>query len=296
LLEKVNEAVIQASFKLASSLSLDIYKTFNTAVLANNKKITSLPMAGSSTKPIYVAPLSAEKVTKNAAPQSSWFEGQIILAKDELGRKVDINNFQYIITEGPPVKKANGNGNGPPKEVKTKAEEYKEGLRDYQCQMIAKLDGDDAENLYKEVLAAHPGFVGAHLSMIQSIETPSGNDLKNQLPFAFMKQLRDSATNIEESKLKLSKIAKLAGLVIEGINQEALLAYYGLKTDNRPDAVKIKQQMDKQKQQLLDAYVKKAVTMGKLSVIQENQENADEIDNLMTEAMKFADVNDLKVS
>lgn len=294
LLEKVNEAVMQASFKLTSSVSLDIYKSFNTAVLANNKKITSLPMAGSSTKPIYIAPLSAEKVTKNAAPQSSWFEGQIILAKDELGRKVDINNFQYILTEGPAVKKANGGS--PPKEVKTKAEEYKEGLRDYQCQMIAKLDGEDAENLYKEVLAANPGFVGAHLSMIQSIETPSGGDLKNQLPFAFTKQLRDTTTDTEDLKVKLSKIAKLAGLVIEGINQETLLAYYGLKSDNRPDAAKIKQQMDKQKQQLLDAYVKKAVTVGKLAVIQENQENVDEIDNLLSEAMKFADVNDLKVS
>jgi tripeptidyl-peptidase II len=293
LLEKVNEVVMHASFKLSSSLSLDIYKSFNTAVLANNKKITSLPMAGSSTKPIYIAPLPSEKVTKNAAPQSSWFEGQLILPKDDLGRKVDINNFQYIITEGPPVKKANGGS--PPKEVKTKAEEYKEGLRDYQCQMIAKMEGDEAENLYKEVLAANPGFVGAHLSMIQSVETPSGADLKNQLPFAFKKQIRESS-DVEDLKVKLSKIAKLAGLVIEGINQDTLLAYYGLKSDNRPDAAKIKQQMEKQKQQLLDAYVKKAVAMGKLSVIQENFENAEEIDGLMVEAMKFADVNDLKVS
>lgn len=249
-------------------------------------------MAGSSTKPIYIAPLPSEKVTKNAAPQSSWFEGQLILPKDELGRKVDINNFQYIITEGPAVKKTNGGG--PPKDVKTKAEEYKEGLRDYQCQMITKMEGEEAENLYKEVLAANPGFVGAHLSMIQSIETPSGGDLKNQLPAAFKKQLRES-TEIEDLKVKLSKIVKLAGLVIDGINQESLLAYYGLKSDNRPDAAKIKQQMEKQKQQLLEAYVKKAVALGKLSVIQENFENADEIDALMVDAMKFADVNDLKV-
>ena len=60
LLEKVNEVVMHASFKLASSVSLDIYKSFNTAILANNKKITSLPMTGSATKPIYIAPLSAE--------------------------------------------------------------------------------------------------------------------------------------------------------------------------------------------------------------------------------------------
>lgn len=299
LLEKVNEAVMQASFKLASSLSLDIYKTFNNAILANNKKITSIPMTTGVTKPIYIAPLTAEKVTKNAVAQSSWFEGQIIFAKEELGRKVDTHNFLYIITEGPAVKKANGGS--APKEVKTKLEEYKEGLRDFQCQMIAKLDGDEAENLYKEVLAANPGFVGAHLSMIQSIETPSGGDLKNQLPNAFTKQVKDAGTDIEDLKTKQAKIVKYADLVIEGINQEALLAFIGLKSDNRSDAAKIKQQMDKQKQQLLEAYLKKAVAIGKLLIIQIHQQEADVkgadvLDGVIMDAMKFVDFNDVKVS
>lgn len=299
LLEKVNEVVMQASFKLASSLSLDIYKSFNNAILANNKKLTSLPMAASLTKPVYIAPLAVEKVTKNAIAQSSWFEGQIIFAKDELGRKVDTHNFQYIITEGPVVKKANGSS--APKDVKTKMEEYKEGLRDYQCQMIAKLECEEAENLFKEVIAAHPAYAGAHLALIQSIETPTGSDLKNQLPYAFMKQLKDSATDVEDVKVKLSKVVKLATHVIEGINQDALLAFYGLKSDNRPDAIKIKQQMEKQKQQLLEAYMKKSVAVGKLLMIQSIQQvtgeaqNADELDNLMVEMMKFVDFNDVKV-
>lgn len=299
LLEKINEAIMLATFKLASSVSLDIYKTFNNAITANNKKITSLPMEAELPKPIYIAPLSAEKITKNAIAQSSWFEGQIIFAKDELGRKVDTNSFQYIIPEGPVVKKANG---GAPKETKNKLDEYKDGLRDYQCQMIAKLEGEDAENLYKEVLAANPGFVGAHLSMAQSIETPAGGDMKNQLPYAFMKQLNNPATNLDELRAKLKKILKLLELVIEGINQEVLLAYYGLKNDNRPDAAKIKQQMDKQKQQLLEAYMKQAVVVGKLQMIQNLQpetadaQNADDIENAMIEMMKFVDLSDIKVN
>lgn len=300
LLEKVNEAVIQASFKLANTLNLDIYKSFNNAVLSNNKKITTLPMIAATSKSVYIAPLTAEKVTKNAVANSSWFEGQIIFAKEEMGRKVDTHNFQYIITEGPAVKKANG---GAPKETKSKLDEYKEGLRDYQCQMIAKLEGEDAESLYNEVLSANPGFVGAHLALIQSIETPTGTDLKNQLPFAFSKQLRDAAADVEDLRAKLVKVGKLAGLVIEGINQEALLAYYGLKSDNRPDAAKIKQQMDKQKQQLLEAYVKKSTVLGKLSLINELQQETSEVvnlnedfDNLMLDMMKFVDFNDSKVS
>lgn len=299
LLDKVNEAVMQVSFKLANALNLDIYKTFNNAIVANNKKITSLPMIASITKPVYIAPIAADKVTKNAVAQSSWFEGQIIFAKDEMGRKVDTYNFQYILTEGPAVKKPNG---ATPKEAKSKLDEYKEGLRDYQCQMIGKLEGEDAENLYKEVLAANPGFVGAHLAMIQSIETPVGADLKNQLPNAFIKQIKESGTEFDEVKSKLVKIGKFATLVIEGINSEALLSYYGLKSDNRPDATKIKQQMDKQKQQLLEAYVKKAVVIGKLYLIndhlQETSEpvNADDLEALMIEALKYVEFNDSKVS
>lgn len=295
LLEKVNEAVMQASIKLASSINLDIFKTFNNAIAGGAKKITSLPMAGLSTKPLYIAPVANEKITKNAVAQSSWLEGQIIFAKDELGRKVDTNAFQYILTEGPLVKKPNGS---PPKDVKTKQEEFKEGLRDYQCQMIPKLDSEEAENLYREVLAANPGFVGAHLAMIQSIETPSGGDLKNQLPFAFVKSLKDNA-DLEEIKAKLTRVGKLATLVIEGINQEALLAYYGLKSDNRPDAAKIKQQMDKQKQQLLEAFMKKVIVTGKLLVIQGQQQETvevtDDLDCLITEVLKFVDFNDTKV-
>lgn len=288
LLEKVNETVLQASFKMANSLNLDIYKSFNNAVIANNKKITSFPMTGGSTKPIFVAPLATEKITKNAVPQSSWLEGQIIFAKDELGRKVDTQAFQYILFEGPAAKKSNG---GAAKESKTKTEEYKEGLRDYQCQMIAKLEGDDAETLYREVLAANPGFVGAHLAMIQSIETPAGNDLKNQLPHAFRKQLSDAGTDVDDMKSKLSKISRLAGLVIDAINQESLLAFLGLKSDNRPDAVKIKQQMEKQKQQLLEAYVKKAVVIGKLILINQEtgeSQNAEDLDELVRTSTSFS--------
>jgi len=298
LLEKISEAVMLASFKQTNSLNLDIYKSFNNAIVANNKKITSFPMSGSSTKPIYAAPLSAEKITKNAVAQSSWFEGQITFAKDEIGRKVDTHNFHYIITEGPVVKKLNVSTI---KDSKSKMEEYKEGLRDYQCQMIAKLEGDDAENLYTEVRNVNPGFVGAHLALIQSIEAPDGGEIKHQLPYAFLKQLRDGASDVEELKLKLSKIAKLSELVIDGISPEVLLAYYGIKSDNRPDAAKIKQQMDKQKQQLLEAYMKKGVSVSKLMMIQKHQQETgdapnDELDNLMVDMAKFVDFNDTKLS
>ncbi|CRK95491.1 CLUMA_CG008960, isoform A [Clunio marinus] len=297
LLEKVNEAVMLASFKLSTSLSLDVYKSFNNAIVANNKKITSLSMTGATTKAIYIAPLSSEKLTKNIVPQSSWFDGQITFAKDELGKKVDTHSFQYIVVEGPAVKKPS-NGS-PPKEIKPKMEEYKEGIRDLQVQTIAKLDAEEGDNLYKEVLLANPGFCGAHLAMVQNIETLMGAaELKNQLPFTFVKQIKD--VDVDDMKMKLEKIVSLATLVIDGISQESLLAYYGMKSDVRPDSAKIKQQMDKQKQQILEAFVKKATAMGKLLAIQNvknisaEQPTSDDLDNLLIEMGKFIDFNDIK--
>lgn len=77
-----------------------------------------------------------DRLTKGGIPnQCSWLEGTITFAKDELARKVDSYVFKYVLTEGPPVKKANGT----PKDNKNKLDEFKEGLRDYQIGMIPKL-------------------------------------------------------------------------------------------------------------------------------------------------------------
>lgn len=279
---------------------MEMYRTHNNAVLGSSKKASTFTQTAGFAKPIYVAPLSSEKVLKNVVNQCSWFEGQLILAKDEFGRKVDIHTFQYVLPEGGVAKKPSNGGSNAAKDVKSKSDEYREGLRDFQCQMIAKLDGDEVENLYDEVLAANPGFVGTHLSLIQSIETSTNSgEMKNQLPYAFNKQLSENTFDVDDMKSKLEKIVKLADLVIDGIDVNALLAYYGLKNDNRPDAAKIKQQMDKQKQQLVDAYQKKAIASGKLSAIQQQAtavENvSEELDNIVIEMTKFVDVNDLKV-
>lgn len=304
LLEKISEAVMLATFKLSSAMSLDIYKSFNNAV-SQNKKITALPMASGISRAIYVAPLQLEKIVKNIpSGQMSWLEGTIIYAKDDVAKKIDMYNFQYLLIDGTGMKKPS---NGSKDTTKSKQDEYKEGLRDYQCNQIAKLDAADAEEVYREVSAAYPtNYVQVHLAMVQHLEASLLNsDVKTQLPNTFKMQLKASAGNLEELRGKLTRIVKLCGMVVEGINQEALLAYYGMKSDNRPDATKIKTAMEKQKQQILEAFVKKAVALGKLNIIQKmSQEtaegvsvgSAEEIDDLLTEAMKYADLTDAKVS
>lgn len=60
LLEKLNEATLTASFKLASPLSLDIYSSYRAALLGE-KKVSSLIVPPLRPVPFYIAPMSAEK-------------------------------------------------------------------------------------------------------------------------------------------------------------------------------------------------------------------------------------------
>lgn len=300
LLEKISETNMLANIKLANALSVDIYKSYNQAIV-NGKKITTFAFPAGVTRPIYLAPITNEKLQKASFPnQCSWLEGTIVYAKDELGKKCDTHGFQYILTEGPTVKK---NGTGSPKENKSKFEEYSEGLRDYQVAQIAKLDAENAEAVYKTVLKDNPTFVGAHLALIENLDS---NDLKMNLPLTFANNLDKNDKNAAALlKFKLIKIIELAELAMKEIDQNALLAYYGLKTDSRSNAAKIKTQMDKQKQQLLDAAQKKLIALSKLRVIKavvdsnevgdDGVDQLENIEQLFSDIGKFIDYNDTKV-
>lgn len=235
-LEKVSEATMLVYFKLSSALSLDVYKSFNQAIIAG-KKITASQILNGAHRPLYITSINNEKLTKAALPaQVSWLEGTIVFARDEAARKVDTLPFQYILTEGPPVKKANGS-NGATKETKSKAEEYKEGLRDFQVAQIAKLDSATAEEVYNAVLEDHPTHLPVHMALIAHLE--SGTE--KQLPLTFKQNLlKLGELEIKQLEEKIGKISELASLVIDGTDQDGLLKFYGLKTDNRPDAAKIK--------------------------------------------------------
>ncbi|KAJ6642679.1 Tripeptidyl-peptidase 2, partial [Pseudolycoriella hygida] len=184
-------------------------------------------------RPIYIAPLANEKITKAGIPnQCSWLEGTITYAKDEAARKVDVHSFKYILTEGPAVKKSNGS----PKDNKNKIDEFKEGLRDYQVGMIPKLDVQKAEEVYKDVLSTYPNYLPAHISFCQKLDPA---EIKNQLPFTYKKSLALN-NDLVGAICSFQRIVELCDIVITETDANALLAYYGIKSDFRPDAAKIK--------------------------------------------------------
>ena len=120
-------------------------------------------------------------------------------------------------------------------------EEYKDGLRDYQCAQIPKLDFDAAEELYTEMAKNHPSHLSVHLLFIQQLENYG---YKVQMPFAFTKLYNADTDDqkLEKDKLisKTKLIIELADIVINQTDKDALLAYYGIKSDTRSDASKIK--------------------------------------------------------
>lgn len=241
-LEKVSEATILVNFKLPSALSLELYKSFNQAII-NGKKISAWQLLNGAHRPLYIAPMCNEKLTKaSLPPQVSWLEGTIVFARDEAARKIDTFPFQYTLIEGPTVKKAtNGNNTTATKNgaEKSKLDEYKENLRDFQIAQIAKLDAVNADEVYKEVLSNYPQHLPLHLALIQNLD--AATEAKNNLPYTFKQNLlKMNELDLQNLREKLTKISELATLIIDGTDQDNLLKFYGMKSDNRPDAAKIK--------------------------------------------------------
>lgn len=255
-------------------------------------------------------------------------------AKDETARKIDQINFEYVLPDGPAVvKKTNGSPKAVTanKEAKSKYDEYVEGLRDYQTAQISKLgsyifspylngtvfiqypndlslshahthtDLPNAEKVYGMIIEQSPNFLAAHNALIQKLELA---DAKNSLPLTFRATI-DGTSDLDESLATLKRIVRLADIVISGTNVDTLLAYYGLKADNRPDAAKIKTDMDKQKANLLEAYVRKAIALGKINAIESYRHEldsakkvtsvSDDVNTIFNDACKLIDCNDQKV-
>lgn len=94
----------------------------------------------------------------------------------------------------------------------------------------------DAEKIYANIIKDFPTYLTAHISLIQKLELA---EAKNSLPLTFKASL-DNTNDLDTSVSTLKRIVTLADTVINGTNVDVLLAYYGLKTDSRPDATKIK--------------------------------------------------------
>ncbi len=68
----------------------------------------------------------------------SYLQGSVTFCKDDIGKKVDIHHFKFVLSE-PPKKSISQMNKNNDKEKTTKWDEYNEALRDLKCNWLAKL-------------------------------------------------------------------------------------------------------------------------------------------------------------
>uniref|UniRef100_T1IXT2 Tripeptidyl-peptidase 2 n=1 Tax=Strigamia maritima TaxID=126957 RepID=T1IXT2_STRMM len=283
LLEKLADVVVLVQQRLTSQLSLDAYPSYSNALILG-KKFVSHSMSPGSVCPIYFTPLPVDKIPKNGGA-GQYLVGTISYAKDDLGRKADFYPFKYIITD-PPKKSSSSKPPGEPKEKeKTKEEEFQESLRDLNISWLPKLDPPASKKLYDELKLEFSDHIPLHLARLQALD------------------------NEKDRNNNLVQIIAVSDTIISAIDQDSLLAYYGIKNDNRPDATKIKSNMDKQRSALVEALCRKGCAL--YDTLKESPDRNDQkesgavsptssvslqdVDNLYLTVHRFAELTDVKV-
>merc|ERR1712233_247681 len=152
---------------------------------------------------------------------------------------------------------------------KKKAEDsaaYEEALRDCKISWLSKLG---SEELYSELLKG-----GGESSVITSIHA---SRLANMLA-------------AEAAEKKWKDIVEQAEVVIQSVDQPALLAWLGMKADTRDNAGELKKEMEKVKGQLMEALSAKGEGM-----LETGEQDQEKLLQTYTDLLKYTDVNDTKV-
>uniref|UniRef100_A0ABD2WWK7 Tripeptidyl-peptidase 2 n=1 Tax=Trichogramma kaykai TaxID=54128 RepID=A0ABD2WWK7_9HYME len=294
LLEKLTDMPMLLNQKLSSQVNLDVYASQSQAMISG-KKMAAASIPPGHILPLYIAPLSNESKISKGATLGSYLQGTITFCKDEIGKKVDVHPFKFVLSDS--ARKPMTQNNKSEKEKLTKWEEYNEAMRDLKCNWLAKLapsigkPGEHAHELFNELKSTYPDHLQVYTSMLTSLDS---SDAPRHVPYD---DISDQTIHFA------SQIISTADDIIKTIDQEKLLAYYGLKSDQRADALKIKSNMDKQKVCLIDALVKKGCALARLCVHGKRKGDtpehakalADSVNNIWRDVQKFAEATDPKV-
>ena len=227
------------------------------------KKCGTVSVAPGRSHPIYVAPLGNTDKHSKGATLGQYLSGTATFAKEDVGKKVDVYNFKYILPEGS-KKKEKEKDKGRKKTEDTAA--YEEALRDCKISWLTKLGSQD---LYSELLKA-----GGESSVITSIHAAR---LANLLA-------------VDAAEKNWKDIVEQADVVIQSVDQPALLAWIGMKADIRENAGELKKEMEKVKGQLMEALSAKGE-----GLLETGEQDQEKLLQIYTDLLKYTDVNDAKV-
>jgi tripeptidyl-peptidase-2 len=287
MLEKLSDKSLLLQHKLASSISMDVFPTYSAAV-TGGKKFSSCTLQPGMSTAVYIPALPTDKLPKNGG-SASMLTGTISYAKDEIGRKADVYPFKYILTDSHKRSKSEKSESKEKEKDKeqSKEEEFTEAVRDLKIVWVAKLEpGGAGRTLYEDLKKDHGDHLPLHVSRIQALD------------------------NDKDRLSHLQQIIEVADIIIAAVDQLSLLAYYGAKTDPRPDANKFKSTMDKQKAALLEALTKKGSALCDMrdmcppsdgpgasgeGVTTSHTPSLEDIEAIFTTVQRFAEMTDSKV-
>lgn len=226
------------------------------------------------------------------------------MTKDEIGKKLCTYPLKLVLPEPqgkikPPASTAKDSG-------KSKVEEMQEQLRDIQINWLSKLDADESRKLYNALAEKDGTHLPLHVARLQALDSLpsttaeiSGTD-------------EDNSNNVTANKGRktieiCNEIIDLADQILGMVDQPALLAFYGTRTSSSAsqlDATKTKQTMDKQKNAVIEALVKKGLAMAEILKLNDAPASAQEpkavtlegLDEVLFEVQKFAEITDSRVS
>jgi len=263
LVERFQDTSLSVSSKLSSAITLEVYASAGQAMVGG-KKAGSLLVAPGKPTPLWVAPIAGSDKHSKGATLGQYLAGTATFAKDEMGKKVDVYPFKYILPEGSKKKDKSKD-----KEGKKKAEDaaaYEEALRDCKISWLAKLGDKD---LYTELVDS-----GGEPAILTSIHAAK---LANLLAG-------------EVAERRWGEVAEQAEVVVRSVDQPALLAWLGMKTDTRENAAEVKKEMEKVKGQLVEALA----ALGE-GLLEGGETDSERLLTVYTDILKYTEVTDSKV-
>jgi len=263
LLDRFNETSLLVSSKLPSPASLDVYSSHSDAIVGG-KKFSVGSASPLKMVPVYVAPLSSDKFSKGAT-LGSFLQGTATFAKDDLGKKVDVYDFKYILPESV-KKKDKAKEKEAKKEKAENFDSFKDALKDTKIAWLAKLPSDvkSTQDLYGELCEVGLSLPSVHAARLQGLNSAENKDYP--------------------------EILNTADKLISSVDQTELLAWIGTKADTRENAVEVKKDMEKLKGQLIDALAAKGGALLKIG-----GERKAEVSDVYSTIVKFCDPADTKV-
>jgi tripeptidyl-peptidase-2 len=136
LLEKLTELPIQIQYKLANSISLNLYETYRNALI-DGKKFNSQTLKPYTQCPIFIS--SITELPKNLTIVSgSYFSGNMTFAKEDNRKKAENYSFKYIIDSEQQKKSAQKDSKQTETNDKTLEEQFSEALNELKITWLSK--------------------------------------------------------------------------------------------------------------------------------------------------------------